>query len=103
MGIFSNYCGLGGSGPTQHVVDQLCKAHDEAYERYIQAGYSPYMAFNRADANFLDSLYKLKRYAGIREELVAQSAKGFFELKRVFASHIPEGKSFFNLQSRCHV
>lgn len=30
----TNYCGIGGSGPTVNKLDEACKAHDECYAKY---------------------------------------------------------------------
>ena len=56
MGIFSNYCGLGGSGPVQHAVDALCRTHDRRYGQLEKKGINPYWTWNEADEEFLEGL-----------------------------------------------
>lgn len=104
-GILSNYCGLGGFGTPRHKVDQLCKEHDEAYEKYIKKGINPYLSYNLADEVFMEQLKKIVP-ATIEERLVKLGAQGFVNMKKSVASSInddyvtpirPKGKKIKNI------
>ena len=97
MGIFSNYCGLGGSGPTKHAVDKLCKIHDEAYGKLQAKGINPYITWNQADAQFLAGLKRLQHGdEGLQEFIVHMVGSGWFKAKRLLLTamgkeaHIPK-------------
>ena len=53
-GFFSNYCGPGGSGSTQHRTDEACKEHDEDYGE--MAPDHPYVKYNDADNALVQQL-----------------------------------------------
>lgn len=86
MGIFTNYCGLGGEGPLKNKVDALCKEHDNLYSKLLSQGRNPYTAFNEADQGFLDQLNKLSGDT-TSGTLVSIVARKFFQLKRKVARH----------------
>lgn len=67
-GVFSNYCGLGGDGRTQHLVDEACKKHDAAYGILIAQGIDPYFKWNDADSEFVADLQKI--HPGSIQELI---------------------------------
>lgn len=81
MGIFSNYCGPGGSGEPQHAVDMLCQKHDKEYQQMIDMGIDPYWAYSQADRNFLRDLKHLESYGTIREGTVGEVSKIFVHIK----------------------
>lgn len=54
--MFSNYCGPGGKGKTQHQTDIECKKHDIAYEVALQLGGDPYWKYIKGDTDFLKKL-----------------------------------------------
>jgi hypothetical protein len=88
MGVFSNYCGLGGSGIPQHLIDSICEQHDRDYQQIIDKhGYAAaYLKFNWADKKFLDKVraatpqdqrqrvlqYVSERYFSAKEALAAK-------------------------------
>lgn len=81
MGLFSNYCGPGGSGIPRHVTDYLCKLHDESEEyKHILWAYSH---FNGADEDFLKALADVIPES-TEERLVKWSAETYFKLKKKF-------------------
>lgn len=85
MGLFSNYCGFGGSGRVQHPVDALCKKHDEEYGILQKHNVNPYLSWNAADTNFLKGLSQLKENGGVRATLVKKFAQNLFQFKKELA------------------
>ena len=82
MGVFSNYCGLGGSGIPQHQVDEICKKHDENYERIHMNGNNPYWEFNWADQIMIDDLAAILPNSA-REKILKLVASNLWHLKKV--------------------
>lgn len=83
-GLLSNYCGLGGSGPTQHLIDVLCKIHDRDYQKIITQGKNPYLTHNWADEKFLTALEKLNNKRNVKENILKFVATSFFNFKQRF-------------------
>lgn len=81
MGLFSNYCGPGGSGIPRHVTDYLCKLHDESEEyKHIVWAYSH---FNGADEEFLKALGDVIP-ENTEESIAKWGAETYFKLKKRF-------------------
>ena len=79
--MFSNYCGIGGSGRPRHAVDRLCKKHDHNYGILQQQGHNPYIEWNWADEEFIQALSRLQHDESVPEALVHMAATGFFRSK----------------------
>ncbi len=91
MGLFSTHCGIGDSkGDPEHKVDELCKEHDDAYEKMIKQGLNPYFQNNKADDIFLDKLKKLGKSGTVRESVVKEVSKKFVEVKRMIFKRMEE-------------
>lgn len=73
---FSAYCGLGGEGPTEHATDELCKQHDEDYQKIMEQDENPYWNYNWADEKFIEGLNKI--YAGSARERAVNMASRLF-------------------------
>lgn len=84
-GLFSEYCGPNlwiweGTGIPRHVIDEICKKHDDAYEAYKEKyGYYPYANFIEADQEFLNDVKKHWK----EKPIVAGPAVVWFEGKKV--------------------
>lgn len=85
-GVFSNYCGLGGSGSTQHPTDVICKQHDKDYGDYEDEGRDPYWHHNMADDIFRQRLKKRASEPDIetRELSINYAGQGFAVAKKAF-------------------
>lgn len=86
QGIFSNHCGLGGEGPSQHPTDDACIIHDAAYDEYSKKGLNPYLSHSPADDEFRTALGKRRREGipTIREKAVNYGSTVFAKSKRLF-------------------
>jgi len=90
MGVLSNYCGLGGSGPTLHRVDEICKRHDEYYD-FLRAKHGwpeSYLTWNAADADMEEELQTLDRNKmGYKERMAYREVQIFLHSKKQVAPH----------------
>lgn len=87
--MFSNYCGLGGSGPVQHQVDQICKEHDEDYQTILDQGENPYLHYNWADDKMQKRLRRVRTSASIREKMLKTFTTTLWNAKKRFTRHLP--------------
>nr|AXM43002.1 VP1 [Feline bocavirus] len=69
------------NGDPINEVDKIAQTHDRAYQSYIDAGINPYLNFNKADSDFIESLSKDSSVAG-------WLGKSAFKLKRVLLPHL---------------
>lgn len=81
-GYFSNYCGLGGSGSTQHATDEACKEHDELFAEIQKLGGDPYLHYVQADTQFLKRLWHTKT-TSTKEELLREISMGYAAFKHL--------------------
>lgn len=95
MGLFSNYCGFGGSGIPQHTIDEICKEHDEDYASIQAQGQDPYWNFNWADQKMLDAINKVA-HPSFKEELIREVASFVWHSKKATFPSLP------NLQGTAH-
>nr|WKF51820.1 VP1 [Panthera uncia bocaparvovirus] len=73
------------NGEPVNEVDKVAQAHDRAYQSYIDSGVNPYLNFNKADSDFIDSLSTDSSVAG-------WLGKSAFKLKRLLAPHLSKEK-----------
>nr|AFH96882.1 VP1 [Feline bocavirus] len=73
------------NGKPINEVDKVAQKHDKAYDSYIKAGVNPYLHFNKADSDFIDSLSTDSSVAG-------WLGKSTFKLKRLLAPHLSKEK-----------
>ena len=91
-GWFSNYCGLGGYGIPQHVVDKICQQHDNDYNTIQQQRGTlwPYFNYNWADEVMLQKLRNRLKENGVdmiqRERIIGTIAQKFFAIKKHVAN-----------------
>nr|WDW25811.1 MAG: VP1 [Canine parvovirus] len=71
------------SGEPVNHADKAAQAHDFAYQKYINAGINPYFSYNKADADFIETLSHDSSVGG----WLGRSA---FRLKRILAPHLKE-------------
>lgn len=88
-GYFSNYCGLGGVGNTQHATDEACMRHDVGYgvlsNKYRKAygsigKFVPYFTYNRYDREFGNDLSNIHPRS-YRESIVNSVSRGYVVAK----------------------
>ena len=95
MGLFSNYCGFGGSGIPQHRVDKICQEHDDDYQIIEAQGQDPYWNFNWADEKMLDAISKVA-HPSFKEKLIREVATMVWHSKKATFPSLP------NLQGTAH-
>lgn len=82
-GIFSNYCGFGGEGVPQHLVDEACEQHDYDYG-LIEALFgedAAYEQWNWADDNFVETLRRIAPQSA-KEHIVKRASQSVFAFKK---------------------
>nr|QKV28765.1 VP1 [Feline bocaparvovirus 3] len=77
------------NGEPINEVDKVAQTHDRAYQAYIDSGVNPYLNFNKADSDFIDSLSSDSSVAG-------WLGKSAFKLKRLLAPHLTKEKETAN-------
>lgn len=87
-GIFSNYCGFGGSGIPQHEADEICQEHDINYGTIQEMGQNPYTSWNWADEMMLTRIRKIMGKSP-KEKAVILGARAFLAAKK---AGFPEGE-----------
>lgn len=87
-GYFSNYCGPGGWGMPMHIIDNICKEHDEDYGVIMSTGDNPYTHYNWADAKMQKRLKEAGYGSSISEKLIAHTADIIWGFKKKVTSHI---------------
>lgn len=87
MGLFSNYCGPGGSGLPQHTVDQICAEHDQDYTTIMKSGQDPYWHYNWADAKMLQKLEQVTD-PNRREQVISFFATKLWNFKKEYTSSL---------------
>lgn len=102
MGIFSNYCGLGGSGPIQHALDAICNEHDDDYDRIRRMGQDPYWSWNWADQKMMKAWKKVdpKSY---KQVLLKTGANTFFGVKKYHVKNQKFRGSLANSPGKTHM
>lgn len=80
--MFSNYCGFGGSGPTKHRVDKICKEHDADYAMISRNGRNPYLTYNWADKKMIGALKQIKD-PGFREGAIKKASETLWKMKQM--------------------
>lgn len=90
-GLFSTFCGPGGSGLPKSIIDLICKEHDDNYGKIIEkhGKYAPYISFNWADQRMMDQIEKYQHQLNLPDTLVAHSAKLLWQLKKKYRSNNP--------------
>ncbi|AEM37595.1 VP1 [California sea lion bocavirus 1] len=71
------------NGEPVNFVDAAAKAHDQAYQDIIDSGQNPYFSFNKADADFLETLSH-------DSSVGSWLGRSAFHLKKVLAPHLPQ-------------
>lgn len=87
-GYLSNYCGPGGSGPTQHTTDAACAEHDREYGE-LEKKMHPYAVFTPEDQEFINDLRKIRRTKNLspREASINWLSDAWFTIKKHTAPH----------------
>jgi hypothetical protein len=89
--IFSNYCGIGGSGVPTNQVDAICAEHDQDYQKIIERkGYTAaYGRFNWADRKMINKLKDITP-VDTREAIVKKASEFFLNKKEIIAGNEKE-------------
>lgn len=83
VGLFSNYCGLGGTGPVSSATDLGCKIHDEAYSKYMAEGLGPYLSYVKADEELYQYLRTVESKS-VKEEIARIGTMAYAKAKSIF-------------------
>lgn len=81
-GYFSNYCGLGGAGSTQHDTDDACRKHDIIFEEVLKIGGEPYLHYVKGDTEFLKELMS-KPAKSFKEQIVKEISSAYAAFKHL--------------------
>lgn len=87
--MFSNYCGLGGSGSTKHETDKACKQHDRLYSIAQKLGGNPYWTYIKADKILYNRLKSIQAKS-TKEALVRYATMAFAKFKQHALPHQQE-------------
>uniref|UniRef100_A0AAT9JYN8 Capsid protein n=1 Tax=Ostrich parvovirus TaxID=2699166 RepID=A0AAT9JYN8_9VIRU len=66
-------------GPPVNKADSVALGHDKAYDQQLKAGDNPYIKFNHADQDFIDSLQDDQSFGGNLGKAVFQAKKRILE------------------------
>lgn len=91
--MFSNYCGPGGKGKTQHQTDIECKKHDIAYEVALQLGGDPYWRYIKGDTEFLKKLISTPAKS-FKEHAIKELSSVFAAVKHLLPGDQVEESKF---------
>ena len=98
-GIFTNYCGFGGSGVNRHKLDVICHNHDNDYKKIIAKDgyYAAYVTYNWADKKMEKAIQRITPKSE-RERIAKRASEWFLHGK---TKYLEDTQS--NLQSEKQV